>query len=159
RVAGKFHGALLEDSVSGITPSMRFLGALPQEAGFAIADRHLGLFQAAEIVDLDARLDLAAAAVAESVRLGDIASVDFPEEPELAVPPLLAGVRVAVARDDALSFIYPANLDLLQRLGARLSFFSPLSDPGLPPADAIYLPGGYPELHAARLAANRELHG
>jgi cobyrinic acid a,c-diamide synthase len=64
-----------------------------------------------------------------------------------------------VARDEALSFIYPANLDLLQRLGARLRFFSLLTDPGLPPAEAIYLPGGYPELHAARLAANRELHG
>jgi cobyrinic acid a,c-diamide synthase len=158
RVAGKFHGALLEGSVSSIQPPLRFLGALPHEAGLAIADRHLGLFQAAEIADLDERLDLAAIAISGSVHLEEIPTVDFPEEPEVALPPLLAGVRVAVARDEALSFIYPANLDLLQRLGARLRFFSPMNDPHLPPADAVYLPGGYPELHAARLAANRELH-
>jgi cobyrinic acid a,c-diamide synthase len=66
----------------------------------------------------------------------------------------LAGRRVAIARDAAFGFIYPANLDVLQALGAELSFFSPLADEPLPACDALWLPGGYPELHAARLAAN-----
>jgi len=158
RVAGKFHEALLEASVSGIQPSLRFLGALPQEAGLSIPDRHLGLFPATEIADLDVRLDLAATAIGGCLHLEEIPTVDFPPAPDVALPPLLAGVRVAVARDEALSFIYTANLDLLQRLGARLLFFSPVSDPRLPPADSVYLPGGYPELHAARLAANHPLH-
>ncbi|AIO68114.1 cobyrinate a,c-diamide synthase [Burkholderia oklahomensis] len=69
--------------------------------------------------------------------------------------PSLAGKRIAIARDAAFSFIYPANLDQLEALGAELAFFSPLADAPLPAGcDALYLPGGYPELHAARLAAN-----
>ncbi|MDN7676398.1 cobyrinate a,c-diamide synthase [Burkholderia oklahomensis] len=69
--------------------------------------------------------------------------------------PSLASKRIAIARDAAFSFIYPANLDQLEALGAELAFFSPLADAPLPAGcDALYLPGGYPELHAARLAAN-----
>jgi cobyrinic acid a,c-diamide synthase len=66
----------------------------------------------------------------------------------------LAGQRIAIARDPAFSFLYRANLDLLRALGAELVFFSPLADPTLPPAEAVYLPGGYPELHIEALAAN-----
>lgn len=74
----------------------------------------------------------------------------------LAVPPsLLDGTTVAVARDAAFGFVYPANLDCLTRLGARLAFFSPLADQTLPACDALWLPGGYPELHAAQLSKNR----
>ncbi|MBK5941741.1 cobyrinate a,c-diamide synthase [Halochromatium roseum] len=69
-------------------------------------------------------------------------------------PKPLAGRRIAIARDAAFSFLYAANLRLLAQLGAELAFFSPLSDQALDPADAIYLPGGYPELHLAQLAAN-----
>ena len=61
---------------------------------------------------------------------------------------------MAVARDAAFSFIYPANIDCLQQLGAQVVFFSPLQDAALPPCDALWLPGGYPELHAEQLAAN-----
>ncbi|NIV39120.1 MAG: cobyrinate a,c-diamide synthase, partial [Anaerolineae bacterium] len=64
----------------------------------------------------------------------------------------LQGVRIAIARDDAFAFLYPANLDLLRTMGASLSFFSPLRDECLPPCDALWLPGGYPELHLAALA-------
>jgi cobyrinic acid a,c-diamide synthase len=71
---------------------------------------------------------------------------------------MLAGRRIAVARDAAFSFIYRSNLDLLQALGAELCFFSPLADASLPPTDAIYLPGGYPELHAVQLAGNVAMH-
>ncbi|MBS0392852.1 MAG: cobyrinic acid a,c-diamide synthase, partial [Proteobacteria bacterium] len=64
---------------------------------------------------------------------------------------------VAVARDAAFAFIYPANLQTLERLGARLAFFSPLAGDGLPACDAVWLPGGYPELHTEAIAANRAL--
>jgi cobyrinic acid a,c-diamide synthase len=73
------------------------------------------------------------------------------------VPPLLQGKTVAVASDAAFCFIYAANIACLQRLGAHVVFFSPLRDSALPACDAVWLPGGYPELHAARLAANHGL--
>ncbi len=66
----------------------------------------------------------------------------------------MRGTTIAVARDAAFCFIYAANLDCLRALGSELVFFSPLADPALPACDAVWLPGGYPELHAARLAAN-----
>ncbi|WP_343293138.1 cobyrinate a,c-diamide synthase [Vandammella animalimorsus] len=69
----------------------------------------------------------------------------------------LRGQTVAIARDAAFAFIYAANLELLQALGARLAWFSPLAGDGLPACDALWLPGGYPELHAARLHANAAL--
>ena len=69
----------------------------------------------------------------------------------------LAGRTVAVARDAAFCFIYAANLDCLQALGATLVFFSPLADSALPACDAVWLPGGYPELHVARLVANTSM--
>ena len=59
---------------------------------------------------------------------------------------------MAVARDAAFGFVYPANLDCLTRLGARIAFFSPLADHTLPACDAVWLPGGYPEVHAATLS-------
>ncbi len=82
------------------------------------------------------------------------AAVDF-EPADLPPPPrLLEGTTIAIARDTAFAFIYPENLSLLEAMGARLKFFSPLSDNQLPAADALWLPGGYPELHLEQLAAN-----
>jgi cobyrinic acid a,c-diamide synthase len=71
--------------------------------------------------------------------------------------PTLKGKTIAVARDTAFCFIYTANLDCLQALGAELVFFSPLTDTALPACDAVWIPGGYPELHASTLAANSSL--
>jgi cobyrinic acid a,c-diamide synthase len=73
------------------------------------------------------------------------------------VLPLLQCKTIAVARDAAFCFIYAANLDCLRELGAELVFFSPLQDAALPPCDALWIPGGYPELHAETIAANRSL--
>ncbi len=73
------------------------------------------------------------------------------DAPDLA--PLLAGRTIAIARDHAFCFIYQANLDTLRALGADLQFFSPLADDALPRCDAVWLPGGYPELYADQLAA------
>lgn len=156
RVGGTGHAAMLAESLRGPAAAIRFLGALPQDETLAIPDRHLGLVQADEIADLDARLERAADAIAP---LDEIGAVRFPVEQRAEPPlPLLAGVRVAVARDAAFSFIYPANMDLLQSMGAHVSYFSPLAREPVPEAEAIYLPGGYPELHAERLASNTHLH-
>ncbi len=81
--------------------------------------------------------------------------IDFEAPPAPPLPRLLDGLHIAVARDAAFSFVYPANLRLLSALGARVTAFSPLADDALPQAtDAVYLPGGYPELHAPALAHN-----
>ena len=110
---------------------------------------------AAEIVDLDARIGRAAQALRGGTpRLPP--PVAFAAQAE-ADEARLAGVRIAVARDPAFAFLYRANLDLLQALGAELVFFSPRDDASLPRADALYLPGGYPELHLERLAANQPM--
>ena len=80
-------------------------------------------------------------------------SVAFDGPPEMqATPRLLAGQTVAVARDAAFCFIYAANLDTLRELGAQLAFFSPLANEPVPACDAVWLPGGYPELHTHALA-------
>ncbi len=156
-VAGPGHAAMLAESIAGRPAAPRFLGFLARDAALAIPDRHLGLVQAAEIADLDSRLDRAADALSAVVKLTELPVVSFAPEAIDPLPPLLAGLRIAVARDEAFSFIYPANLDLLRAMGASVSFFSPLADRELPPAETVYLPGGYPELHAERLAANRDL--
>ena len=66
-------------------------------------------------------------------------------------------ITIGVARDQAFSFIYPVNIDLLHTLGAEINYFSPLNDSSLPKVDALYLPGGYPELHLKQLSANTDM--
>jgi cobyrinic acid a,c-diamide synthase len=155
RAAGERHCRMLAES---LPPGLRMLGWLPREAEIALPERHLGLTQATEIGDLDARIKRAAAAltIADDVLPAPVAF----EPVETATPPeRLAGVRIAVANDAAFSFLYRANLDLLRALGAELRFFSPIAERAPPEADALYLPGGYPELHLDRLAANRDMTG
>ncbi len=150
-VGSEAHARLLRDS---LRPGIAWYGALPRDAEAALPERHLGLLQAAEIADLDARLDRLADHLARTGAADRPVAVAFPDAPAPHVPPLLRGRRIAIARDAAFGFIYPANLDTLQALGAELSFFSPLAGEALPDCDALWLPGGYPELHAAALAAN-----
>ncbi|MDR8015820.1 cobyrinate a,c-diamide synthase [Ectopseudomonas guguanensis] len=154
RVASSRHGEILRDA---LPPSIRWFGALPRSAAVELPSRHLGLVQAAELADLDARLDAAADALAAS------ADVDLPPAVSFAAPhinepaPSLKDVRIGVARDAAFAFLYQANLDLLQALGAELRYFSPLADSALPEVDSLYLPGGYPELYLAELAGNQAM--
>ena len=146
------HARLLQDC---LPPSIAWYGAIPRDAGAALPERHLGILQAAEIADLDERLDRLADHLARTDAAVLPPPVDFPAAPAPLLEPLLAGRRLAIARDAAFGFIYPANVDTLRALGAEVAFFSPLADEPLPPCDALWLPGGYPELHAATLAANR----
>jgi cobyrinic acid a,c-diamide synthase len=119
-----------------------------------LPERHLGLVQASELDDLEQRLDAGAAAI-EGAGITTLAvAVAFSAPHREPPPPHLAGVRIAIARDAAFAFIYPANLDLLRAMGAELQFFSPLHDRQLPECDALWLPGGYPELHLPTLENN-----
>jgi len=155
RVASARHAEMLS---AGLPAGVPLLGTLARLDEAALPSRHLGLVQAEEIADLDARLDAAAECLAELPLAALPEPVAFaPPPPAPAPQPLLAGRRIAVARDAAFSFLYGDNLRLLAALGAELAFFSPLADSGVE-ADAIYLPGGYPELHLDALAANTTMH-
>ncbi len=153
RVAGERHHQMLVES---LPPGVTAYGWLARDADIALPERHLGLVQAAEVGDLDARIARAAAAL-HDINPALPPEVSFTAPAMEAVMPQLAGVRIAVARDAAFAFLYRANLELLQALGAELVFFSPLDDDTLPQADALYLPGGYPELHLDRLASNESM--
>ena len=153
RVGSARHAQMLEES---LPEGLNWLGYLLGTDTIELPDRHLGLLQAAEIGDLDERLDRAADALASTALAELPPAVVFDEDDAQApVPRLLDGLHIAVARDAAFSFIYPANMQLLETLGARVTYFSPLADEAVPDdAHAVYLPGGYPELHAASLSAN-----
>ena len=152
RVGSARHGEILRDSLPG---AIRWYGALPRSADIELPSRHLGLVQAEELADLDARLDAAADALAASADVALPPAVDFATPQSRPLEPLLQGVRIGVARDGAFAFLYQANLDLLRQMGAELVFFSPLADTALPLVDSLYLPGGYPELHLRALADNQ----
>ena len=157
RVAGERHRALLTAALARHLPDMPVLGAVPSSDAFALPSRHLGLIPAGELSEHDAALDRAAAAVGTAVNTERlIALARSPRRSRSRRRPMLPalGQRIAVARDDAFVFAYPALLADWRRQGALLSLFSPLADE-VPDTnvDAVFLPGGYPELHAGRLAA------
>ena len=162
QVGSAGHAQMLADSLS---QAQDFLGAIAYQADFCLPERHLGLTLPGELTDGLARLDALADALAQTplgqMQLADWQgfAVDFapPANADAApLPALLAGKTIAVARDAAFCFIYPANLDCLVGMGAKLVFFSPLAGDQLPPCDALWLPGGYPELHTAALAAAQQ---
>lgn len=154
RVGSPGHAAMLRESVP---PSLNWLGYLARDTEATLPERHLGLVQAAEVGDLLARIDRVADALETTEAAALPPSVEFPAVDPLTSLRLLEGVTIAVARDAAFSFLYPANLDCLAAQGAQLAFFSPLCDQQLPSCDAVWLPGGYPELHLARLSANADM--
>jgi cobyrinic acid a,c-diamide synthase len=155
RVSGDKHRRMIAQACARACPDIQLLGFLPRLDSLVVPSRHLGLVQASEHPDLAAFLAEAAAALAGHVDVDGLlalarpAAVTAPHA--MPLPPL--GQRIAVARDDAFAFAYAATLDGWRRAGAEITFFSPLADQA-PEGDAVYLPGGYPELHAARLAAN-----
>lgn len=153
RVAGEGHYEMLVES---LPPGLAGCGWLARDENVGLPERHLGLVQASEVDDLDARITRAAAAL-NSVDENLPPPVTFGGPALESVPPLLKGVNIAVARDPAFAFLYRANLELLSTLGAQLEYFSPIADETLPECDAVYLPGGYPELHLDSLAANRSM--
>ena len=143
------------------------LGFLPHLEDAQFESRHLGLVSAEEDPELQHKLDLLADAAEAHIDLDALLALgDVPEEPSNAVAPAGAAaaffrtpdVRIAVASDEAFCFCYDETLDAFREAGMEPVFFSPLKDDHLPePIQALYLPGGYPELHAEELASNEDL--
>ncbi|MCE3264535.1 MAG: cobyrinic acid a,c-diamide synthase [Pseudoduganella sp.] len=157
RVASPGHAAMVAASLRGIP----LLGTLPKQAA-SLPERHLGLVLPDEVAGLDQLLDNLAQqltfdlAAWDALPAANIAQAEDDSAPAAPAPLPLAGARIAIARDAAFMFLYPANLATLQALGAQLEYFSPLADEAVPrDATAVYLPGGYPELHCAALAAGQ----
>ncbi len=158
RVGGPGHEATLRRASADLDAAV--LGCLPRLPDLVLPERHLGLVQAGEHADLDAFLDAAAEAMGRHLDTGALAALARPPKAgqadvEAASPLPPIGQRIAVARDQAFAFVYESVLEGWRGEGAELVTFSPLADEGPDPAaDAVYLPGGYPELHAGRLAAS-----
>ncbi len=152
RVAGPRHAQMLLEL---LPEGMKFLGALPSRKEISFPERHLGLFMAGEMQDLSGRIDEAARIWGEHAGQALPPQVSFEMETLRHPQRVLEGIRIAVAKDEAFCFLYRANLDLLEEMGASLEYFSPLRDKCLPDAESLYLPGGYPELHLERLSGNR----
>jgi cobyrinic acid a,c-diamide synthase len=112
---------------------------------------------AAEIDDLMARIDVLADTLATTPLAELPPPIAFAVPNVRSLPRRLTGTTIAIARDAAFCFIYPANLEMLRSLGAELVFFSPLAGDPLPECDALWLPGGYPELYAAQLSTRNDL--
>lgn len=136
------------------------LGFLPKLPEAVIGSRHLGLYTAAEVENLQQKLALLADAAEEHIdwpRLLALCEKEPPALPARAETPP-ARVRIAVARDEAFCFIYAETLEAFRDAGAEVLFFSPLRDTALPEnIGGLYLPGGYPELHAKELSENTSL--
>lgn len=159
RAAGEGHYAMAARAIERAT-GLPVLGYLPNDPALSMPERHLGL--AGDAADFSRLARSLADAVSAYIDLDALLAVAA-TAPDLADAPIRArapapdpsGPIIAVARDEAFSFYYQDNLDELERLGARLAFFSPVRDGALPDGTAaVYLGGGYPELHAAALEAN-----
>jgi cobyrinic acid a,c-diamide synthase len=160
RVASAEHAALLRRACDDRF-AQPVLACLPSDPRLELPARHLGLVPAAEVPELDAWLHRAAGIIAEHVDLDRLVRLARPFGLGLYGPPARPlrplGQRIAVASDVAFAFAYPATLEGWRVAGAEVLPFAPLADQRPDPgADAVYLPGGYPELHAGRLAANRQ---
>jgi cobyrinic acid a,c-diamide synthase len=158
RVGSERHRALVAEAIAAL--DMSVVGALPREAALALPERHLGLVQAGEHPNLATLLDRLATTAEARFDLDAIMAMAGPlnvapvagETPALPPP----GQRLALASDQAFSFIYPHLIGAWRKAGAEILPFSPLADEPPPEtADSCWLPGGYPELHANRLAEAR----
>lgn len=157
RTSSARHAALLADATARHLPGLARLGSLPADPAMALPSRHLGLVPAGESRDAEAVIERCAAHIGTSIDVEQLLRLALESVVDAAgkatpVPPL--GQRIAVARDDAFCFAYPALLEAWRSQGSELTFFSPLAnEPPTAGADSVYLPGGYPELWPDRLAA------
>jgi cobyrinic acid a,c-diamide synthase len=165
QVGSERHAELIREGFG--RSSVPLVGLVRRDPAVALASRHLGLVQAEEHADLAAKIARLGDLVAEGCNLSQIVELARPRtgtpfslrERGNASPPSLRplGQRIAVARDVAFAFAYPHLLQDWRDQGAEISFFSPLADePPAADADAVFLPGGYPELYAARIATAQE---
>ena len=156
RIKSDRHTAILHNALAETT--IPIIGQLRQNDSFHMPSRHLGLVQALENQQLEAFLETVAAGVARETKLDKLIEIaahpsNQVESATLPLPPLAQSI--AIARDEAFAFAYPHMLDGWRNAGAELTFFSPLNNEAPAKAEAVFLPGGYPELHAGTLAANQ----
>lgn len=159
RVASARHERMLAASLRAT--AIPVLGFIPRHVDLVIPERHLGLTLPGEIAGFAGFLDFAARTIGDFVDLAALQRLAAPLLPPAAAPRALPplGQHIAIARDAAFAFLYPHLLDGWRDNGAELSFFSPLADEApAATADAIFLPGGYPELHGPALAAASHFH-
>jgi cobyrinic acid a,c-diamide synthase len=164
RVAGERHYEMLREAIES-SCATKILGWLPAEPAIAIPERHLGLHGAAELAagSQEAGVEAFAALAAKHLDLDGLLELECGlEMAEVEPIPVATSaadvVRVGVPSDHAFSFYYEDNLDLLREQGAEIVRFSPMTDASLPSdLDALYLGGGYPELHAEQLSSNRQM--
>jgi len=176
-VGSASHGELLRTVMAETLPEMAVFGCIPRDESLLIPSRHLGLVTSednplsdefigrlADIAERSLDLDRLMRLGFDSLRLCSVQAAQPADSLRLGCDRLVSGVeppvRIAVASDPAFCFMYEDNLRLLRDAGAELTFFSPLNDANLPvDIRGIYLPGGYPELHAEKLAANSGMKG
>lgn len=156
RVGSTRHEAMLRAALEPL--GVQVLGVVMQDDALALPSRHLGLVQAREHETLENFLSGAGKAMERSLDFDALQQLEVhmssPERRPDVVQPL--GKHIAIAVDDAFAFCYPHIIDGWQAIGTQISYFSPLADEGPDPhADAIFLPGGYPELHAKQIAATK----
>lgn len=153
RVGSQRHFEILQNGFQAL--NIAVLGHVRSNENLTLPARHLGLVQAMEHAQLDTFLNLAAESITNHIDLTALMDAAAPLITDAAERPKLEPLAqsIAIARDEAFAFCYPHQLDNWQAAGASLSFFSPLNNeaPALD-AEAVFLPGGYPELHAARLS-------
>ncbi len=155
RTRSEWHDHIISTKLAN---KIEFLGSVHEDEDAALPSRHLGLIQANEVEQLHWRLDRAAEAISQTKLASMPGMCKFTaERVELPEPGDLSGCRIGIAKDDAFSFIYPANIECLEEMGAKIIFFSPLNDSELPELDSVWFPGGYPELHLLQLHNNQAM--
>ena len=158
RASSQHHYELIRQAMADI--GLVCVGWLPKDAGLGMPDRHLGLVPVEERPEAASQIDRAAGLLQLDVdALRAVAGRAEALSPRpFEYPQTLKGLRVGLAKDAAFSFTYEANLIALRRMGAELVAFSPLTDAALPGnLDALYLPGGFPEVFEAELVANASM--
>lgn len=157
RVGGNQHASMISTAMEAAMPHLPIIGMVPRDVALVLPERHLGLVQAVEHGKLETFCNYAADIVDTHLDTDALRALAAPSSTtsERLAPLEPLGQRIAVAQDEAFTFAYDSVLEGWNAAGANITFFSPLAD--VPPSedsDAIYLPGGYPELHGGRLAAN-----
>ncbi len=160
RVKGGRHEKKLREAIETHCRA-RVIGAMPEDDGMGVAMRHLGLVPLKEDRSLAGAVDAMGRVVSENVSLdrvlelaGGAGVLETKDEVQDEVQADPARVRIGVAMDSAFTFYYPENLEALRLAGAEIAPFSPLSDPALPDVDALYIGGGFPEVHMDALERN-----
>jgi len=155
-VGGEVHAEMIREALTAGPP---ILGAIPRTPDLTVPERHLGLHLPHEAQETHAeQLSLLVEEHVDLDRLLEAARTERPAPPPIVAAPE-PSVRIGLARDEAFCFYYADNLELLEQAGAELIEFSPIRDPLPAGLDGLYIGGGYPELHAAELAANAAARG